>query len=174
MVILQSIVSVPGIRADQVVEFLLRCSDADYQRWWPGTHLHFHTIERHPRGVGNLVYMDEWIGKRRVKLKGVVTELLPGRKIVWQLKALVRQPVRLVLEVENEPAGVRITHTIRAGFDRIGKVFDPLFRLYFSDRFRRAMDEHAKTEFNKLVQVFEGDRSRGGSTPAPNQKRTLD
>jgi hypothetical protein len=102
--------------------------------------------------------MDEWIGKRHVKLKGVVTEVVPGRKIVWQLKALVRLPMRLVLEVEDEPAGVRITHTIRAGFERVGKIFDPLLRLYFSDRFRTAMDEHAETEFHKLAQVFEGDR----------------
>jgi hypothetical protein len=157
MVILQSVVSVPGLRAGQVVEFLLQCSDADYQRWWPGTHLHFHTLERRPRDLGNLVHMDEWVGNRRVKLNGVVTEAIPGRKIVWQLKALVRQPVRLELEVDDEPAGARITHTIRAGFGGLGKVFDPLFRLYFSGRFRRAMDEHVRTEFNRLVQVFAGE-----------------
>ena len=151
VITIRSETHVPGIRALQITNFLLRCDDAEYQRWWPGTHLHFHTLAQ--RG-GNVVYMDELIGKRRVKLTGVLTEVIPGRRIVWQLKLLVRQPVRLILELEEDGRGVRVTHTIRAGFAGIGRLLDPLFRLWFTDEFTRAMDEHVKTEFPMLGRML--------------------
>jgi hypothetical protein len=150
MITIQSTVHVAGTRAAEILDFLLRCEDADYQRWWPGTHFHMHTIRRRPDGVGNTVSMDEMIGQRRVKLTGVVTELIPGKRLVWQLKALVRLPVRLVLELEDDPTGVRVTHTIRAGLGGVGRIFDPLFRLYLSRGFERAMEQHVHTEFPRL------------------------
>ena len=156
MVILQTKLRVPGLTAQQVIDFLSSCTDEDYRRWWPGTHLRFHTIERRPGEVGNVVLMDEWIGTRRVRMKGVVTELIPGRKVVWQMKLLVKLPARLVLELEDSPTGVAITHTIRAGFAGIGRILDPLFRLYLSKTFERAMDDHARTEFPKLAEVLRG------------------
>ena len=43
-----------------------------------------------------------------------------------------------------------ITHTIRAGFAGAGRILDPLLRIYLSESFTTAMDEHGKTEFPKL------------------------
>lgn len=154
MISVQSTTYVPGVRGQQILDFLVHCDDEAYQRWWPGTHLRFRTREAHPGGVGNVVFMDEMIGKRRVRLSGVVTELVPGRKLVWQFKALVRLPVRLVLELDDDAAGVRVTHTIRAGFGGIGRILDPLFRLYLTRDFARAMDEHVRTEFPRLAGVL--------------------
>ena len=71
-------------------------------------------------------------------------------KIVWQLKNGIPLPVWLTLELVDDAAGVTITHTIRAGFDGLGQLFDPLFRLYFSNEFEYALDEHVKTEFPML------------------------
>lgn len=150
MITIQSRAHVPGVRSQQVIEFLLRCNDTEYQRWWPGTHLRFHTLRRGPNDVGNTVFMDELVGKRRVKLTAVVAEVVPGKKIVWQWKALFRQPVRLVLELDEDATGVRITHTIRAGLEGFGRLLDPLFRLFFSADFERALDEHVRIEFPRL------------------------
>jgi hypothetical protein len=99
--------------------------------------------------VGNIVFMDEFIGKRRIQMLGVVRIAEPT-KIVWQLKKGIPLPVWLALELIDDAAGVTITHTIRAGFDGLGQFFDPLFRVHFSNEFGRAMDEHFKTEFPKL------------------------
>lgn len=164
MVILRTTLRVAGLRAGEVVDFLLRCTDTEYRRWWPGTHLSFHTVERRPGELGNVVFMDEWIGDRRVRMKGVLNEWIPEQKLVWQLKLGVRQPVRLLLELQDEPEGVRITHTIQAGFAGIGRIFDPLLRLYFSKRFVRAMDEHVRTEFPKLAALLRGAEAAASST----------
>lgn len=150
MITVQSRTHVPGVRGQQLTDFLLRCDDAAYQRWWPGTHLHFHTLTRRPGDVGNTVFVDELIGKRRVRLTGVVSELIPGKKLVWQWKRLVR----LVLEFEDDPRGVRITHTLCAGFQGPGLLLDPLLRLFLTQRFRRAMDEHVQAEFPRLAALL--------------------
>lgn len=150
MISIQSKIRVAGISGTDIIDFLLNCTDREYQAWWRGTHLAFHTIERRPGNVGNVVYMDEFIGKRRVKMRGIVTEVVPGKKVVWQFKEIFRLPVRLLLKVDDDDEGVAITHTIQAGFKGMGRHLDPLFRIYFSDEFERAMDEHAKAEFLML------------------------
>ncbi len=149
MITLQSKAYVPGVTGRQITDFLLRCEDGDYQRWWPGTHLHLHRTERGPGDAGKVVYMDEWIGNRRLRMSGVLTEVGP-HELTWQLKALVLQPVRLVIELEDDPAGVTVTHTLRAGLEGLGRLADPLLRLYLSDEFARALDDHVKIEFPKL------------------------
>ena len=118
--------------------------------------MELHTISRRPDNVGNIVYMDEFIGKRRVKMKGVVRAVEPGKKIVWQLKKLFRLPVWLSLELVDDGKGVAITHAIRVGFNGMASLFDPIFRTYFSDEFQRAMDEHVKAEFPKLCDLLHG------------------
>lgn len=150
MLTIQSQIHIDGITGAEFVDFLLNCTDREYQAWWQGTHLEFHTIKRCPNNVGNLVYMDEFVGNKRIKMTGVVTEMVPGQKIVWQLKKIIRLPIRLVLELKDDAQGVALTHTIQAGFNGVGQLFDPVFRLYFSNEFSKAMDEHAKIEFPKL------------------------
>jgi hypothetical protein len=36
----------------------------------------------------------------------------------------------------------------------VGRILDPLLRLYFSQDFARAMDDHVKTEFPKLMELL--------------------
>ena len=158
MISIQSKVRVADVSGADILEFMLNCTDQRYQAWWPGTHLVFHTIERRPGNVGNIVYMDEYVGRRRIKMRGVVTQAIPGKKIVWQVKQIVRLPVHLILEADNDDEGVTLTHTIQAGFEGIGSLLDPLFRLYFSDEFAHAMDEHAQAEFPMLRDLLR-DRS---------------
>ena len=154
MLTLQTIVDVQGLSGKQVTDFLLKCDDEHYRKWWDGTHLQFHTIKRYPDNIGNVVYMDEYVGKRRLKMQAIVLKAVPGKEIIWQMKKGVRLPGWLSLSVEDIDDGVRITHTLTAGFNGIGKALDPLLRLYLSKDFEQAMDEHAKIEFPKLKEVI--------------------
>ncbi|OQA93346.1 MAG: hypothetical protein BWY25_03108 [Chloroflexi bacterium ADurb.Bin222] len=105
MIELQSQVRVAGVSGAEVLDFMLACTDEQYQAWWPGMHLAFHTLTRRPGDVGNTVLMDEWVGSRRIKLHGSVTQVVPGRRIVWQFKQLVRLPARLSLEAVDAGDG---------------------------------------------------------------------
>jgi hypothetical protein len=158
MISIQSKVRVADVSGADLLNFMLDCTDQRYQAWWPGTHLAFHTVERRPGNVGNIVYMDEYVGPRRIKMQGVVAEVVPGKKIVWQFKQFVRLPAWLILEADDGDEGVMLTHTLQAGFKGIGSILDPLLRPYFSDEFARAMDEHAQAEFPMLGDMLR-DRS---------------
>ena len=150
MITLISKTYVDGLTAREVVDFLLNATDSDYQNWWPGVHLQFHTLCRYADDIGNVVYMDELIGDTRIKMKAVVLEVVRDRKIVWQMKKGIRWPIWLSLQLENDNSGVSIIHTVRAGFSGIGKVRGPLFRFYLSARFAVDLDEHVKAEFPRL------------------------
>lgn len=102
--------------------------------------------------------MDEYVGRRRVRMTGVVVEAVPGSKIIWQLKQEVRLPVRLLLELTDRDGGVAVRHTIRAGLSGVGRLLDPLLRRYFSPEFAAAMDQHVQTEFPLLRDRLAGPR----------------
>jgi hypothetical protein len=116
MLMLQTKLRVDGITGKEIFDFLADPNDQAYQQWWPGTHLQLHPLKRTEDHVGDVVYMDEYIGERRVRMRGVVTEAAPGHKLVWQLRRVIKLPVRLSLELTDDEGGVAIIHTIEAGF----------------------------------------------------------
>lgn len=154
MITLQTNVKVEGISGSDVFNFMLHCTDDAYQNWWPGVHLAFHTKRRFPNNIGNLVFFDEYVGKRHLSFEGVVVKNDPGRLIVWQLKKGLRLPAWLVLKFEDRGEGVLITHTLEAGFRKVGKLIDPLLRLYFSKEFENDLQEHAQIEFTRLAEIL--------------------
>ena len=116
MLTIESRVIVPELTGAEITAFLLDCTDVGYQAWWPGVHLQLHPLAAGGVDhVGDVVLMDELIGRRHVCMTGVVIAAEPGRKIVWQLKKGIRLPVRLALELTNQDGGVAIRHTITAG-----------------------------------------------------------
>ena len=154
MIEMRTEVEVAGVSGKSMYDFMLRCTDEDYQNWWPGTHLAFHTTRRFADDVGNLVYFDEYVGERRLKLHGVVVACVPGKEIVWQLKKLVRMPAWLALEFADTESGVVVVHTIKAGFAGFGKLLDPILRLYLTGGFERDLEQHARIEFTKLAEIL--------------------
>jgi hypothetical protein len=162
MVTLQTKLRVDGLTGKQIFDFLANPSDQAYQRWWPGTHLQLHLLKRTDDHVGDVIYMDEYIGERRVRMNGVVVEAVTGHTLVWELRKLIKLPARLSLDLADTEGGVVITHTIEAGFRGPGRLLDPLIRVYFSNKFAAALDEHVRTEFpllrDRLPQIKpEGD-----------------
>jgi hypothetical protein len=45
--------------------------------------------------VGDVICMDKYVGKRRVQMTAVVIEAVPGKRITWQMKAMIPLPVWL-------------------------------------------------------------------------------
>nr|WP_255497129.1 MULTISPECIES: SRPBCC family protein [unclassified Mycolicibacterium] len=145
---IRSHVTVPGLTATEVTDFLSDCTDEGYQKWWPGVHLHLHPLNSgNAAHVGDAVFMDEFIGERRLRMTAVVIEADRGRKLVWQMKKAIRLPAWLTIEVTDRADGVDVCHTITAGWTGPGRLLDPLLKLYFSPAFATAMDKHVHTEF---------------------------
>ena len=159
MIVLQTITYVPGLRGQEIYDFLTHPDDRSYQRWWLGTHLQLHLVggaDRGEGGVGSEIHMDEYVGRRRVRMNAVVTEAVPGRRLVMRMKKLVRLPATLTLEFDDDASGVRIVHTLRAGYAGPGRLLDPLLRLHFTPAFARDLDAHVHTEFAKLRELLHG------------------
>jgi uncharacterized protein YndB with AHSA1/START domain len=154
MIVLKTRLHVAGLSGGEVADFMLNPTDDAYRRWWKGTHLQYHIVRRSPRGdhVGDVVFMDEYVGKHRLRMKAVVTEAVPGKRIVWKMKI----PARVALETEDGQGGVWITHVLSAGWKGFGAVLDPIIRAFFSRSFAGEMEEHARTEFGKLKDVISG------------------
>ena len=96
---------VARISGREVIDFLLDCTDDRYRQWWPGTHLELHALTRGRDHLGDVALMDEYVGKRRVRMLGIVVQVVPGKKIVWQLRKGVRLPVWLTLELADRDGG---------------------------------------------------------------------
>jgi hypothetical protein len=157
MLSLNTTIHVPGLTGREITDFLVNCDDAQYQAWWPGVHLHFHTLRRVPGDVGSVVYMDEYVGRFRLTEKAVVVVAVPGKELVLQfVHGGLRMPARLIMRFNDERGGVTISHTIEAGFGGVGRVFDPLLRFWFGGEFAEAMDTHVRTEFPRLRDLLRG------------------
>jgi hypothetical protein len=124
--------------------------------------------------LNDLVFMDEYIGTRRVRLTGVVAAAVPGRRIVWKHRARIPLPLSITLDLAAHDDELVVTHTIRAGFTGAGRILDRLFRLYLSAHFAAALDQHVRAEF-PLLRDHLAHRAdpkphlflQGGSSDAP-------
>ena len=148
---------VPNATAEQFYDFMINPCDQRYSEWWPGEHLQFHIV-KHGDGnhKGDIVFMDEYIGKgRRLTFDAVVTIANRPNKIEWQMiKAGLRLPAYVELELNNSPGGINLMHTLRIGYTGLGKILDPFIRLYFNKSFQAAHDEHCKIEWPMLVEYL--------------------
>ena len=98
--------------------------------------------------------MDEYVGRRRLRLTAVVVDAVPPGRIVWQFKAGILLPARLILELVDNASGVAITHMTQVGWAGPAKLLDPLWRVFFSDAFARELDQHVREEFPRLTRVL--------------------
>lgn len=150
MLVIESKVDVAGLTGRDVTDFMLSCTDEQYQNWWPGTHLQLHVLGRTTGRVGDMVVMDEFVGRRRLRLRGIVEAVEPGSRLVWRFRKVAPLPARLSLVLTPLPEGVSVRHTVTAGWPGVGRLLDPLLRLYFSPRFTADLDAHVRTEFPLL------------------------
>jgi len=166
MVKLQTIVNVRGITSKDIYDFMLNCTDADYQRWWKGTHLFCHTVKSYPGNIGNLIYADEFVGKYRIKGNAIITKLVPYSEMVYQIKTIVKIPAWFTMKFEDLEDGINIIHIIEAGFHGTGKIFDPIIRLFLNDDFETNLNAHAHEEFPKLAEMLAKSKIDSATTLA--------
>jgi hypothetical protein len=165
MLRLRTTVRVDGLAPGEIYDFLAEPDDGGYRRWWPGTHLRFHRLESNPDHVGDVVYVDEYVGRRRLRGRGIVTEAVPGKRLAWRIRRLVALPARLLIELSGEEGGVTITHTVEAGYGGVGRILDPLLRLYLTRTFAEALDDHVRTEFPLFRDRLDEIRGARGGRP---------
>lgn len=156
MIVFATEVHVSDFTGREVTEFLCRCTDAEYQSWWPGTHLRFHTARGEAGVLGAVVYMDEYVGAYRVRGHAVLRDHRPGERLlvqmVWQRIPL---PVFVDILLRDDPAGVTIRHEVRIGFAGIGALLDPIFGLGHGPDFAAALDAHVREEFPRLRDMLQ-------------------
>lgn len=146
---------VKNLSAKEVFDFLINPSDDRYHAWWPGVHLQYHNRRTEPGNVGNLVYMDEYIGKWRARFTFVVIKADQNQRITWQMAKGIKLPAWLDLQLQDTAKGVKIDHIVSIGFPGlIGRITDPLFGLYFNDRKKQYTTEHVHEEFARLSQLL--------------------
>ena len=149
--------TVPGATAKQFYDFMINPCDKQYSEWWPGEHLQFHIVKHGDKShVGDIVFVDEHLGKsRRLIFYGIVITANHPNKIEWQMmKAKLRLPAILELELKDTDKGVRVKHELRIGYSGIWKALDPFIRLYFNKSFQNALEEHCEIEWFKLAEYL--------------------
>jgi hypothetical protein len=170
MLTLQTKIRVDGIAGAEIFDFLANPDDESYRAWWPGVHLELHAVERDDDHVGDVLYMDEYVGKRRLRVSAIVTEAVRGKRLVWQFRRGVKLPAHLELEFSDHEGAVEITHTVRAGFRGAGRVLDPVLKVLLSRAFANDLDEHVRTEFPLLrdLRRERGPTAGGGTSAVPS------
>lgn len=146
---------VEKVSAKSMYDFMLNCTDEQYNKWWPGTHLAWHTIKRVPGDMGNLIYFDELVGRRRLRFHAIVRTARPNSKLIWQMKKGLLLPAWLSIQFKDAGDGIELTHVLSMGFRGFGKILDPVVRLlYFNEQFSHDLTDHANTEFPKLGKLL--------------------
>lgn len=166
---LETEMTVEGLTGREITDFFSDLSDDTYRAWWPGTHLGTHVLKRGAGGnhVGDVGVMDEYVGSRHVRIGLEVKDWVPGERIVWQFRqGRLPLPVWLTLALSSGEHGVRLRHTITAGWSGRGRWLDPLWRLIFSRSYAGAMDRHVRTEFPLMRNLLHQARTASTDGPA--------
>jgi len=149
--------TVPNATAEQFYDFMINPCDERYSGWWQGEHLQFHIVKHgNENHLGDVVFMDEYLGKdRHLTFHAVLITAKNPNKIEWQMmKAKLRLPAVVELELNDSDEGVKLKHELRIGYSGIGSLLDPFIKLYFNISFQRALDEHCKIEWFKLAEYL--------------------
>ena len=150
---------VPNACAEQFYDFMINPSDKRYSKWWPGEHLQFHVVKKGDENhLGDIVFMDEYLGKNhRLTFNAVVVTANRPNKIEWQMiKAGVRLPAIVELELTDTDGGIKLKHELRIGYMGMGRLLDSFIRLYFNESYRKALEEHCRVEWFRLRENLVG------------------
>lgn len=154
MLIFSTVALVPRATAKQVTDFFINCNSLQYQKWWPEMHYEFYTISRFKNNLGNIVYMNEIVGQYHLKFKARVTKYDSGKIIEYQMIKGCLLPAWVKMEFKDIPDGALVNHTLRVGYNGIGKFFDFFLKLYLSNSFEEQLEGHAKNEFIRLGEII--------------------
>lgn len=171
---------VTGLSARAAYDFMIVPPAHDFQTWWPGTHLVSRVLRQgvasdgKPCDVGTRIYLEQMIGPFHVRETADIVAATPGRSFTRQvIVAGLRLPIFITFDLEDDRTGVTITHTIRAGFCGVGRLLDPLFRLYFTKRFAAELDEHLRIEYVLLREVVKPEPQPAAAVAQQATRQTV-
>ncbi len=151
-------IKIKDITPNQIIDFMITCTDEEYNNWWPGTHISFHELDQKPGVIGSLVYFDEFVGPIRLKFHAVISDYIPDKLICWQMKKLILLPAKLVLRTEQKNNDVILKHSLLIGFKGFLSILDPIIKLFIPKNLEYELNEHARHEFGILPEILESRR----------------
>jgi hypothetical protein len=99
-----------------------------------------------------MVYMNENLGEKRcLSFHAVVVKANRPNKIIWQMmKFGIKLPAFVEFELQNFSDELLLKHELKLGFNGIGKLLDPIIKIYFNKSFQEALETHCNIEWYKL------------------------
>jgi hypothetical protein len=146
-----------GSKAERFYDFMVRPADEVYRQWLPGEHLEFHVVSRGKKSpLGDEIYFDEYLnGRHRLKFHATVIQADRPRKIVWQMRKLgVKLPAWLDIKFHDSDAGMLIRHELRIGCAGVGRLLDPILKLYLNRSFWSDLEIHCHNEWPALAKLL--------------------
>ena len=138
--------------------------DASYQAWHPKDHVAFRLIKGEPCQQGSVVYAEEYIHGKLHKLKFLIKEVVPNRKIEFvPLSRLLRIYFpRNTFLIEPRDGSCVFTASIVI---RVG----PLVKLLVGNRLEQGLSsvrKHMKEEGENLKRILEKSESHNQAVEA--------
>jgi hypothetical protein len=138
--------------------------DASYQAWHPKDHVAFRLIKGEPCQQGSVVYAEEYIHGKLHKLKFLIKEVVPNRKIefvpVCRLLRIYFPRNTFLIEPRDGSCVFTASSVIRVG---------PLVKLLVGNRLEQRLSsvrKHMKEEWENLKRLLENDRSHNKAIKA--------
>ena len=154
MICFQTEVNVAQLTGKQISDFMLHCTDPQYQKWWPSTHFSYHIRRSNNKTIGNIYYFDEFVGPYRLRFKARISAYIPGQFLEWQLIRIIPLPAKLSLRFADTAVGTQLTHQLSIGFRGIGKLLDTIIKSLIPKDLGSFLNDHARHEFALLSEVF--------------------
>jgi hypothetical protein len=143
--------------AAEFYDFMVDPPQETYARWLPGEHHEFHVVKHSKTTpIGDLIFFDQHIGeKHRLTFYAITRAADKPNRVLYQMRRFgVNLPAYLELQFNDTADGLCLTETIRIGFCGLGKLFDPIIRLFFNPVFFDAMNAHHKREWANLAEIL--------------------
>ncbi len=153
-------IEIKDITSKKIIDFMITCTDAEYNNWWPGTHISFHELDHKPDIIGSSVYFDEFVGRIRLKFHAIISDYIPDKLIAWQMKKLILLPAKLILQAEQKNNDVILKHSLLIGFKGILSMLDPIIKVFIPKNLEAELNEHARHEFGILPEMLKSRRNR--------------
>ena len=139
---------------EKIFDFFLRIvDDTSYQAWHPKDHVAFRLIRGAPCQQGSVVYAEEYIHGKLHKLKFLIKEVVPNRKIefvpVSRLLRIYFPRNTFLIEKRDESCVFTASCVVRVG---------PLVKLLAKNRLEQGLSsvkKHMKEEGENLKWILE-------------------
>lgn len=144
-------------KAEQFYAFMIEPVPEIYRHWLPEEHHEFYIVKRGKKTpVGDLIYYDQHISKsHRLAFNAIIRVAKKPDKIVMQMRKFgINLPAYLDLEFHDTPNHLLLKEEIRIGFGGVGKILDPIIKLFFNKMFFDALNGHHKREWTCLAKIL--------------------